>query len=273
MRIIPLAAAAMILAGTAGAETLFEGDWSRSVAVGGAGAWRYRHTMRPDSMRIENDPTRRARVARFIVRPGDNVGGWSGERAEVAIMQDRNGKLLSVTPSSGREFYGLSVKIPPGWQPPERNRLGETWGMVFQLHGPDELKAPPSLSLEVLGDFQIGLHGGALLPSRTPRAYRLSDGALNPGRWVEFLLDVKWSADDQGWVVVWRRDEGGDFRKVLDLANIANLQYGFDQPIGEHYWKAGFYRSEGRSTHEVWLGPVVRGSDRDAVAKAAFGRK
>lgn len=271
----------LALCQAAQAENLFVGDWSRAVQPG-AGTWRYLQTMRSDSMTIEVDPTHPvsgARVAHFTVRPGDKVGGWSGERSEVAMMQDAKGRRAVVTAQSGREFYGISVKVPAGWQPPERDSNNHVWGIFFQLHGPDNLAASPSLSFQLQSEFGLGLHGGGLYRNRrggvhAPSGYPFTDGALNPGRWVQFLMDVKWSADDQGAVVIWRRDQGAkDFAKVLELHDISNLQYGLDQPLGDHYWKTGFYRSDGRRlTHEVWIGPVVRGTNRDEVAKAAFGR-
>lgn len=276
-----LTAAALIISATpAGAENIFVGDWSRPVALGGPATWRYLHTMGPGAVTIEPDPTSSTgRVARFVVRPGDKVGGWSGERAEVSHMQDASGRPAAVNAASGREFYGLSVKVPANWQPPERNARNQVWGLFFQLHGPDDLHASPSVGLDAGADFHLTLHGGALINNRRggieyPRHYRFTDGSLNRGRWVQFLMEIKWSADDDGWVLVWRRDQGArDFVKVAEVRDVATLQYGTDQPIKDHYWKAGFYRSEGRLlTHELWLGPVVRGTDRNEVAKAAFGR-
>jgi len=280
MRKILWASAAMLaMAQAAQAENLFVGDWSRAIAPGSS-TWRYLQTMHPDSFRVEHDPSHPAggRVAHFTVRPGDKVGGWSGERSEVAMMQDARGRKAVVTAASGREFYGLSVKVPVGWQPPERDRNNHVWGLFFQLHGPDELAASPSISLGVESRFQLGLHGGPLHRNRRfgmgPATYSFSDGSLKEGSWVQFLLDVKWSADEKGWVVVWRRDQGAkDFTKVLEIHDISNLQYGIDRPLGDHYWKTGFYRSDGRRlTHELWIGPVVRGTNRNEVAKAAFGR-
>lgn len=277
--ILSLVAALLSMAAAAHAENTFVGNWSRAVERA-PGTWRYLHTMHADSMRVETDPTHPAggKVARFVVRPGDKVGGWSGERAEVAVMQDAKGREMVVTPASGREFYGISVKVPTTWQPPERDGSNGVWGIFFQLHGPNELHASPSLSLELESEFSLGLHGGPLIGNRrdgtiAPATYRFSDGSLRPGQWVQFLMDVKWSADDRGWVVVWRRDQGArEFTKVAEVTEISNLQYGAGRPVGDHYWKAGFYRANGRLlTHEVWLGPVVRGTNSDEVIKAAFG--
>lgn len=105
--------------------------------------------------------------------------------------------------------------------------------------------------------------------------YAFSDGQLNRGHWVEFMIDVVWSYASNGRLTIYRRDEGQlQFRKVFERSNLATLQTQYGTPEGtfSHYWKTGFYRSTTADlTNVLWLGPFVRGTNFDEVAKAAFG--
>jgi len=233
------------------------------------------------------DPTspKHGVVARIEVRPGDIVKG--SERAEVAHMMRQEavtGKTVSfpVTESDGHEFYGIAVKLPSDWRSPGKNHgTGAVWGTFLQLHGPTILGAPPPIELDAEDDFQLGMCNGDVLEGGTRqvpkdgRTYSFTNGDLKPGQWVQFMLDVTWSYSDNGHIAIYRRDEGEkNFSKVLDLSNIATLQYKFgaSKNEGQHYWKTGFYRSSTEGfTSVVWLGPLVRGTSFNDVAKAAFG--
>jgi hypothetical protein len=233
------------------------------------------------------DPTspKHGVVARVEVRPGDAVKG--NERAEVAGMMRKDpatGKTVAfpVTESDGHEFYGLAIKVSADWKSPGKNHgTGPVWGIFLQLHGPGFLGAPPPIELDAQNEFHLGmcsgdvLEGGTRTVPKDGQDYPLKDGDLKRGHWVEFMLDVTWSYDDKGRLVIYRRDEGEkDFVKVLELNNIATLQYrsGTPKTEGQHYWKTGFYRSATQGfTSTVWLGPLVRGTSFDDVARAAFG--
>ena len=115
--------------------------------------------------------------------------------------------------------------------------------------------------------------------------YKFTNGDLRKGHWVQFLLDAVWKTDATGMVKVYRRDEGeSDFQKVLQLSGIPTLQTSQYIPTDlehcpscapvniVHYWRVGYYRSTSPDqTNVLWLGPVVRGTTFDEVAKAAFG--
>lgn len=242
--------------------------------------WSDLHVVAADRFRIGNDETSGSmwQVARVEVRPGDKVNGWSGERAEVSGMCDGNGRAWPVMAGSGHEFYALAVKVAPDWSAPEANAAGYRWGTCFQLHGPDSLGASPSFALMVEGDFHVDVCGGDVFEGgvrkspRGPVALPFSDGALHPGQWNEFLIEIGWAADETGRIVVWRRT-GPEraWQTVLTREHVATLQYRTGRPVGPHYWKAGFYRSESSGTNLLWLGPIARGPDRERVIAAAFG--
>ena len=194
-------------------------------------------------------------------------------------MRNTKGQDFPVNTTSGHEFYGLSIKLDAKWQAPDAGPGGYVWGTFFQLHGQDSLHASPSIALMAESDFHLDVCAGDLLDGgkrtkvRPPEHLPFTDGALNPGRWTEFLLDVVWAVDTTGSVTVYRREHGKvEWTKVLEKLATPTLQYAFGTPPADHYWKTGYYRSEGTHTSVLWLGPMVRGTDREKVAKAAFGK-
>jgi len=258
------------------AAPIFAADWAQCLEKF-PGQWSELHAMEKSRLQAGTDPTspRAGAVVRVEVRPGDKVGGWTGERAEVCAMRSADGSPLPVKASRDHEYYALSVKPDAAWQPPQPNAARETWGTFFQLHGPDRLHAPPSFALMAEKDFHVNLCGGDLLnpKTRNPVSYPLTDGALHPGAWTEFLLDVVWAADATGSVTIYRRNKNDSaWTKVLEKQGLATLQHEGPRPVEDHYWKAGFYRSESPVATRLWLGPIARGANRDDVAVAAFGR-
>jgi hypothetical protein len=274
----------LVLQSNVSAEVLAAIDWSKAPNKV-PGGWSGSQTAGADRIKPMVDhhvPHKgsNSTVLRVEVRAGDNVQSQHGERAEVVGMQNTKGKALPVNGNSGHEFYALSVKLDPSWKAPDANDLGYTWGTFFQLHGPDSLGASPSLAIMAQTDFHLDVCGGDLSDGgkrKNPRgatSLPFSNSSLNLGQWVSFIIDVIWSDDNKGAVAVYRRDDGkADWVKVLDQHNIATLQHSNKAPVGDHYWKAGFYRSASKHPNVLWLGSIARGTNRDEVATAAFGKR
>jgi hypothetical protein len=253
----------------------FSDGWEHGL-TGGPGNWRYIDMMASDRFRQVTDPVRKGQYAvRIEVRPGDDPIDSGGERAEVHVMTDADDYRIDANESGGVQYYAFSVRFAPDWQPIEP-RMGDPWGIVFQLHGPDSLGASQSFSVQVLDQFYIMLHSGDLdSPANSLQweFYPLSNSDLNPGHWVDFVVRIKFASDFTGSVHVWRRDEGqADFALVLSVENVPTLQYRSSHGgVGDHYWKHGFYRSEQDTiTHVLWLDGLTRGNTFDGVVQTAF---
>jgi len=266
--------------------------------------WLFNTSSARDRIRLEPDPTspKGGMVARFEVRGGDHRNGaYSGERSEMYAMVGKNHRKLPVTADSGHEFYGLAVKVSADWiapqaEPPSKGNVH--WGSFMQLHSPNIYNSPPALDLIAENDFHLGMDSGELgITKIDPKTgavrqgkkdsipVAFTNGKLNPGHWVQFMMDIVWSADSNGSIRIYRRDEGEqEFSTVLDMPGTPTLQY--DSFISTdpaecktcapdnvtHYWRVGFYRSTSPDqTNVLWLGPVVRGTSFDEVAQAAFG--
>ena len=252
----------------------FSGNWEQGLT--GPGNWRYIDMMASDRFQQVTDTVRQGQYAVQIeVRPGDDPINSSGERAEVHVMTDVNDNRIDENESSGTQYYAFSVRLAPDW-PPINPDIGTPWGIVLQLHGPDSLNTSPSFCVQVLDQFYIMLHSGNLdshEDSLQWEFYPLSHSDLNPGQWIDFVIQIEFASDFTGAVHVWRRDEGQtDFTLALSVDNIPTLQYSSSQgEVGDHYWKHGFYRSEQVTiTHVLWLDGLTRGNTFTAVVQAAF---
>jgi len=240
-------------------------NWSRSIHSYDL------HAVAKDRFRIEDTTSDGPKIAKFVVRPGDKFKDSTGERSEVVLDTWKDVSKFKIWGDEGQEFYRISVKLDPAWQSPQANSFGYKWGTFFQAHGPDKYLAPPAISLHAEDKFGLFVLGGDL--SRKTGGMRvLSKSHLNLGKWVDFILAVKWSALPDGEVVLYRRDEGQTtWEIVADIKSVATLQYlGSASDVAPHYWKAGFYRSESSHVNMLWLGPIVRAKTFAEAADSAW---
>ena len=206
-------------------------------------------------------------IAKFIVKPGDVFNKSTGERSEVVLGGWQTTSRFRVHGHEGTEFYRVTVKLAPDWEAPDTNNRSYAWGIFFQLHGPNEFMAPPAVAIHAENKFSLFVLGGNLNAKVGGRRF-LTRSDLNIGRWVDFVLEIKWAPDTTGAIAVYRRDEGeSGWEKVADIKSVATLQH-MGTPIpNSHYWKAGFYRSESRHENSLWLGPILRGRTFNEVAE------
>lgn len=227
-------------------------DWSS--ACGGYDL----HAVAPDRFVLENGQGGAGKIAKFIVKPGDDFRSSGGERSEVVLGGWRETSSFRVTGNEGIEYYRISVKLDPEWQSPEFDAYRRRWGTFFQLHGPNDYAAPPAVALHAEDKFGLFVLGGNLAAKAGGMRF-LSNSDLNPGKWVDFILVIKWAIDAEGSITVFRRDEGAiGWEKVADILSVPTLQYRGTPALHSHYWKAGYYRSQSSHTNMLWLGRIVR---------------
>jgi hypothetical protein len=181
---------------------------------------------RPGGARIVRAPRSQGRfAARFLVRPGDDPIGASGERAEVwATTNERKGRT---------SWWKWSTRFPRGFRP-ARN----WWNVFTQWHNSGDA-CQPSVSFVVDAftrpyRLKLLVNAGSLngCNASTQKAYSL--GRLRRAKWLTFVFHVRWSPKRRwGFVEVWRNG-----RKVVRKKRVATLYYG--QSV---YVKQGFYRS------------------------------
>jgi hypothetical protein len=270
---------------TPSGDVSFSCGWETTIL--GDGCWDEKNQMASYSIQRVTDHVRKGNYsARFEVRPGDDPIGCTGcgERAEVAEMRITSNNLIQEDDDSGTQYYAFSVRFDENWVSPEEDPVDGLWSHFFQLHGPDILETSSAFAMDTLNTsnnegISVILHTGDLDdPNNSLQwaTYELSEGSLNKGNWIDFVIKIKWASDFTGSVDVWRRDEGEtDFALVLTINNVPTLQYRESVnggAVGSHYWKHGFYRpvQPGSVINILWLDGMSRGDTFDAVVGAAF---
>ncbi len=239
----------------------FWGDFE-SGTVTGSGNHNWRSIQAFASGRISLLRASRGTYARVEVRAGDHTRGCSTctERSEVLMMQDASSNPLYENLSSGTQRYTFSVKFDPSWQTMRGNSNG-AWGIFLQLHGPDILATNPAFAMDASDRIKFDMRTGDITRSRG-QDFELSNGNLNKGHWIDFLLTVKYAKDNTGFVKLQRRDEGqAGYTQVLSLVNVPTLQYSSNVnggAVGGHYMKHGLYRNQETFTSVLYIDGFTR---------------
>ena len=180
----------------------FQSNWTLPT-----GGFHATQTMGPG--RISDGPTAPtgAATALFTVHPGDDVGGWGGERAEVYGLQDAHGTAITEGAASGTVYFGMEFLFPAGWAATDLDGDPNSWSLITQLHGPDAYGASPALSLHA-GQQKAGgpqllsldICAGLVGPNSDPTRHQFKSNRalIVPGAWNRLIWKVQFAADDTG---------------------------------------------------------------------------
>ncbi|MBL8025824.1 MAG: heparin lyase I family protein, partial [Fibrobacteres bacterium] len=225
-------------------DTTFYGDWESGSVVGvGNHNWGVSEVVSPDRFKVIRDNSARqgSYYARVEVRSGDdpfNDGGT--ERAEVSQPNGVGGEWweeqIFENMQSGTQIYSFSVKFDSSWKNITNIAHTGAWGIFLQLHGPGG--GSPVFALSATD--KIRLNRQTTVNNAVPNIeYDLADGTILKGKWIDFVLTVRFDTAAAGFIKVERRNEGtANFAVVLDLKNVITLQNG-----EQHYIKHGLYRN------------------------------
>jgi hypothetical protein len=198
------------------ADVLFHDDF----ASGSLEQWSDRQRAVKNRIVVVPAPSgRRGKAARFEVRQGDEgFPGDAGDRAELAWWE-------SIAREGDRGVYRWSLFFPLALHRDRR------WQDVVQWK--NEGPGTPPLQLGIGGGC-LRLEAGDQLGHRT-----LWRAPLEQGRWHDFALLVRWSADPRGGSLTLEHDG----RRVLDDVRLATLYEG-----AGNYFKLGLYRNPAIAT-------------------------
>lgn len=183
----------------------------------------------PGRAAIVRSPTRQGRfAARFVVRPGDDPIGSTGERSEVFAFTGEG--------EGSNSWWAWSTYFPRGFRPNPG-----TWNVFTQWHHTGPV-CPPPVNFLVDGSARparllLHVRGGSLNPVTCEASFdrRWGFARLRRGRWYDFRFHVRWSSNPAGGLVaLWVNG-----RRVLRRAGIPTLYPG--QGV---YVKQGFYRND-----------------------------
>jgi chitodextrinase len=240
----------------------FWGDWESGTVTGsGNHNWGYKEAVAADRFTILSDGGARqgSRYARVEVRSGDNpLSSGSTERAEVSYPQDASNRIIYENLNSGTQQYAFSVKFDPSWRTITSSGNG-AWGIFLQLHGPNG--SNPAWALSATDKIRLNTRLGNMT-SNGVVVRDLSNGNLNIGKWIDFIVTVKYAKDNTGYITIQRRDEGqSSFTQVFSLTNTPTVQYDpnvNNGAVGNHYFKHGLYRNAQPFTSILYLDGFTR---------------
>jgi hypothetical protein len=182
--------------------------------------------------------------------------------------------------TSQPQYVGFSVKLDANWPAPDGS--GTKWVILAQLHGPDALGQSPIFCLKAESTFYVELRvGNKDDANNTWPTYALSDNALEKGKWVDFIVYIRYSKTN-GQVKVWRRDEGdAGFAQVANITThdylpyLPTLQWANDGVVSAtSYWKFGIYRNPTNTgIHQMWCDGFTTGTSFNAVKRAMLRSK
>ena len=231
-----------------------EGVWFRGdFESGGLAAWTG-DLPRPESVEMVTEPVRQGRYAvRVTLAPGDRAS--HKERTELRLA-DRS--LERTHAGEGRTvWYGWSMLLPEDHADPP----GGQYPILAQWHhrpagpsrgaGPAHVTGPPPLALYLVSG--AGKQSLVLIGQETPDALprRLAERPIARGRWIDLVVQVRWSAGDDGFVAAWIHGE-----PFTDGRRHGPTLY---NPAG-NYLRIGYYRGKGGTTtnrvyyDELWMG-------------------
>jgi hypothetical protein len=189
---------------------------------------------------VVEDPVEQGRyAARFEARQNEFTGGdTTANRSELLLTRyrDRVGD---------ERWYRWSTLVPEDFPPDQP----EAFASIMQWQR-DDNQSPLPLGFGIRGhNLRITSGGTRYL------------GRVEFGRWLEFLVHVKWSTDpEEGFVEVWL--DGDEILPRTKLQTVFTDAEG--QPIG-HYIKQGLYKSNDLPTAHVFHDGMLIGATRGSV--------
>jgi hypothetical protein len=173
-------------------------------------------------------------AARFIVGPGDDPIGASGERSEVVYSSGEGEGVES--------WWAWSTYFPTGFHP-----NNGSWNVFTQWHQAGT-SCPQPVSFEVNhyttpSRLKLRVWGGRLSGCTPSSRREWNFATLRRNRWYNFVFHVKWSSSKStGFVQLW---VNGQLK--IPKTHLATLYKG--QGV---YLKQGFYRGHSSLTTTIY---------------------
>lgn len=228
-------------------------DWMKPADM----HWKTQSAAKPWSIRTDAEKTWNGDDSlRFEMRAGDT---WTDQtfqhtfRAEVTSEEFPPANIL--------KWYTFGVFFPADF-PIENNRL-----VFAQWKDRESLaeglgrqgRSPPLAFRFVNGKFSIRLRHSAERvlrdPENIPEEELFKQGGFPLGQWHNFVVQAKWSWQDDGFVNVWWNG-----RQIVAYRGPA----GYNQDFGPKF-KFGLYRDATDKTYVAWFNHVKSGGTPQAV--------
>ena len=207
--------------------------WSGDYESGNLSEWRTSEIGRQShSVKIVTSPVRRgARSARFELRNDDPLVTET-YRNEVSVGRSGSPRMAEM----GQEYwYSFSIFIPANWQ---NDDLRDELAQFHAPPDPGEVWRNPPLGFDTReGKWEIWNRWDKRRIQTHPNNHQsghrlLWTGPLHKGQWNDWVVHVKWSYEDDGFLEIWLND----VKVVNDNGpNCYNDQH-------QRYFKWGIYK-------------------------------
>lgn len=221
--------------------------WTGDFETGDLSQWMPAQAKEAGRITIQSSIVRQGRhAARVEVRPGDSnvAGSGSGERAHLWI-----GSSTTAASEGQEQYWAWSTYFPEDFDAPPGG-----WNSFVSFHHTGAT-GQVNLQFAVLNRSTLSLRvlGG---DSRRPVRKDFVLASLQRGRWYDFVLHIRWSSTNAGFVEVWVNG-----LRVVKKRATPTLYHGQGA-----YLKQGYYRKAYRGTTVLYHDGMRRGSRLAEVA-------
>lgn len=221
---------------------------------------------------------------RIELRPTDTSKSGASDRAEVKGMNSPSGHVEYINDKNNIQYIAFSVRVDTNWQSPVNPADSNAHSLIIQLKkdasidGGHNLTTGPAFSFQVSDKFYVKTNTG-LITNFQRKIYTLSNDTLRRGKWVDFVIKIKFAVDSTGEILVWRRDNYGTnktFTNVLAVRHTNTLLYYFAnsvKTVPKHILHYGLYTSRQPPpgvTNILWLDGFTMATTPEAAQINAF---
>src|SRR5579864_7473656 len=187
-----------------------------------------------------------AYAARFEVRSGDDYGGWSGERAQLA------GGSSTVETEGSNDWYSFDIYLPSDFQDSE-----SSFQVFMEWHHSGTCCSPPVTFQDINGRYVVRV----VRSNDSTKGNNWDQFDLGPaprGAWTDFVVHFAWSSNPATAAIDVRRNGV----LVQRIRHHPTLFSGFT-----NYLIAGWYRDPQPLTQVVYEDGIRRGPRWASVAR------
>lgn len=154
-----------------------------------------------------------------------------GERSELAMRRTVLGNTY---------WYGWSIYVPPSWQDTTRGYDIVNQWLVYpaQIHFKDACGAAGSYIARSEQSFEFAFQRQGDTQEVVCTRYPLATVAQMRGKWVDFVMHVKWTGDDDGHLKLWMRKDNEPYQLKVDHVGSTYWNHTKTGP----YFKMGLYK-------------------------------
>jgi hypothetical protein len=161
-----------------------------------------------------------------------------GERSELAMKRTEIGKTY---------WYGWSMFIPSNWQ--DRDAGGDVVAQWPSFPGPHDFRKACGASASFIARGRRGTsgdrfyyflqHAGDAVEIECNK-FPLAKVSEMRGKWVDFVMNVKWTGNKDGFVKLWMKIGNGSYTQQVDYKGRTFFN---DEGTGP-YFKMGLYKGD-----------------------------